>query len=70
MYRWRPPPRDGDFDQLVAGIAEQKFEVLTALRTGVHATCEPPLLQSRTLRVPGHPLEIRGTCVLVDGVVK
>lgn len=128
VYRWRPPPRDGDFDQMIAQIAEQKFDavsftsapavasvlmraeemgiaddVLTALRTGVHAMCvgpvtarplvrlavptsapermrlgalarhitdELPLLQSRALRVAGHLLEIRGTCVLVDGVVK
>jgi uroporphyrinogen-III synthase len=128
VYRWNPPPRNGDFDQLVAGIAAKKFDavsftsapavastlmrasemgienqVLTALRTGVHAMCvgpvtarplvrlgvptsapermrlgalarhitdELPLLQARTVRVAGHLLEIRGTCVLVDGVVK
>ena len=128
VYRWHPAPRNGDFDQLVAGIAEQKFDavsftsapavasvlmratemgiedqVLSALRTGVHAMCvgpvtarplvrlgvptsapermrlgalarhitdELPLLQSRTMRVAGHLLEIRGTCVLVDGVAK
>ena len=35
-----------------------------------HITDELPLLQARTLRVAGHLLEIRGTCVLVDGVVK
>jgi uroporphyrinogen-III synthase len=128
VYRWRPVPRDGDFDQLVAGIAEGKFDavsftsapavaavlmrasemgiedrVLTAMRTGVHAMCvgpvtarplvrlgvptsapermrlgalarhitdELPLLQSRTMHVAGHLLEIRGTCVLVDGAVK
>jgi uroporphyrinogen-III synthase len=82
------------------GIEDQ---VLSALRTGVHAMCvgpvtarplvrlgvptsapermrlgalarhitdELPLLQSRTVRVAGHLLEIRGTCVLVDGAVK
>ena len=128
VYRWHPAPRNGEFDQLVAGIAEQKFDavsftsapavasmlmraaelgiedrVLAALRTDVHAMCvgpvttrplvrlgvptsapermrlgalarhitdELPLLQARTLRVAGHLLEIRGTCVLVDGVVK
>jgi uroporphyrinogen-III synthase len=128
VYRWHPAPRNGDFDQLVAGIAEGKFdavsftsapavasvlmramemgieaEVLSALRTDVHAMCvgpvtarplvrlgvptsahermrlgalarhitdELPLLQSRTLRVAGHVLEIRGTCVMVDGAVK
>jgi uroporphyrinogen-III synthase len=128
VYRWHPAPRNGDFDQLVLGIAEEKFDavsftsapavasvlmragemgiqdkVLSAFRTGVHAMCvgpvtarplvrlgvptsapermrlgalarhitdELPLLQSRTVRVAGHLLEIRGTCVLVDGVVK
>ncbi|MCK0177238.1 MULTISPECIES: uroporphyrinogen-III synthase [Mycobacteriaceae] len=128
VYRWRPAPRDGEFDQLVHGIAEEKFDavsftsapavasvlmragelgvaeqVLRALRTNVHAMCvgpvtarplvrlgvptsapermrlgalarhitdELPLLQARTIRVAGHLLEIRGTCVLVDGEVK
>ncbi|TFV57058.1 uroporphyrinogen-III synthase [Mycobacterium sp. PS03-16] len=128
VYRWRPAPRNGDFDQLVTAIADEKFDavsftsapavaamlmragelgiadaVVQALRTNVHAMCvgpvtarplvrlgvptsapermrlgalarhitdELPLLQSRTVRVAGHLLEIRGTCVLVDGVVK
>jgi uroporphyrinogen-III synthase len=35
-----------------------------------HITDELPLLQARTVKVAGHLLEIRGTCVLVDGVVK
>lgn len=128
VYRWRPAPRDGEFDALVAGIADEKFDavsftsapavasvlmragelgiadrVLAALRTTVHAMCvgpvtarplvrlgvptsapermrlgalarhitdELPLLQARTVRVAGHLLEIRGTCVLVDGAVK
>lgn len=128
VYRWHPAPRNGDFDQLVAGIGEEKFDavsftsapavasvlmratemgiedrVLCALRTNVHAMCvgpvtarplvrlgvptsapermrlgalarhitdELPLLQARTVRVAGHLLEIRGTCVLVDGAVK
>jgi uroporphyrinogen-III synthase len=128
VYRWRPPPHGGDFDALVAGIADEKFDavsftsapavasvlmramemgiedrVLTALRTNVHAMCvgpvtarplvrlgvptsapermrlgalarhitdELPLLCARTMQVAGHVLEIRGTCVLVDGTVK
>jgi uroporphyrinogen-III synthase len=128
VYRWHPAPHGGDFDQLVAGIAEEKFDavsftsapavasvllrakemgiedrVLSAFRTGVRAMCvgpvtarplvrlgvptsapermrlgalarhitdELPLLQSRTIQVAGHRLEIRGTCVMVDGVVK
>ncbi len=128
VYRWNPAPRNGPFDQLVLGIADQRFDavsftsapavaalllraadlgvepaVLDALRTNVHAMCvgpitarplvrlgvptsapermrlgalarhitdELPLLQSRRMRVAGHLLEIRGTCVLVDGVVK
>ncbi|MGV0790758.1 uroporphyrinogen-III synthase [Mycolicibacterium sp. XJ1819] len=128
VYRWRPTARGGDFDALVAGIAEEKFDavsftsapavaatlmraaemgiearVLAAMRTHVHAMCvgpvtarplarlgvptsapermrlgalarhitdELPLLCSHTLRAGGHSLEIRGTCVLVDGDVK
>lgn len=35
-----------------------------------HITDELPVLQSRTVAVAGHVLEIRSTCVLVDGVVK
>lgn len=128
VYRWHPAPRNGEFDQLVAGIADEKFDavsftsapavasvlmragemglegrVLAALRGHVHAMCvgpvtarplvrlgvptsapermrlgalarhitdELPLLCARTVRVAGHLLEIRGTCVLVDGVVK
>lgn len=128
VYRWHPPPRDGEFDHLVSAIADEKFDavsftsapavasvlmraselgiasqLLSALRNGVHAMCvgpvtarplvrlgiptsapermrlgalarhitdELPLLQSRTISVAGHLLEIRGTCVLVDGVVK
>lgn len=128
VYRWNPAPRNGPFDQLVLGIAEERFDavsftsapavaalllrardlgvepaVLDALRTSVHAMCvgpitarplvrlgvptsapermrlgalarhitdELPLLQSRRMRVAGHLLEIRGTCVLVDEVVK
>lgn len=128
VYRWHPAPRNGDFDQLVMGIGDEKFDavsftsapavasvlmratelgiedrLLAALRTNVHAMCvgpvtarplvrlgvptsapermrlgalarhitdELPLLQSRTVRVAGHLLEIRGNCVLVDGAVK
>jgi len=128
VYRWHPAPRNGDFDELVAAIADEKFDavsftsapavasvlmraaemglrdrVLDVLRTSVHAMCvgpvtarplvrlgvptsspermrlgalarhitdELPLLQARTVRVAGHLLEIRGTCVMVDGVVK
>ncbi len=29
VYRWHPAPRNGDFDQLVAGIAEQKFDAVS-----------------------------------------
>jgi uroporphyrinogen-III synthase len=35
-----------------------------------HITDELPLLQSRTVKVAGHVLEIRDTCVLVDGAVR
>lgn len=128
VYRWHPAPHNGEFDQLVAGIADERFDavsftsapavasvllraremglenrVLAAFRRDVHAMCvgpvtarplvrlgvptsapermrlgalarhitdELPLLCSRTIRVAGHLLEIRGTCVLVDGAVK
>src|SRR5258705_1185618 len=128
VYRWHPAPRNGDFDHLVAGIADEKFDavsftsapavasvllrakemgiedrVLSALRCGTRAMCvgpvtarplvrlggptaaperirlgalaphitaELPPRQSRALRVAGHLLEIRGTCVLLDGVAK
>ncbi|WP_036419348.1 uroporphyrinogen-III synthase [Mycobacterium sp. 155] len=128
VYRWHPAPRDGEFDQLVTGIAEQRFDavsftsapavasvlmraaemgiadqVVSALRTDVHAMCvgpvtaqplvqlgvpasapermrlgalarhitdELPILQARTVQAAGHTLEIRGTCVLIDGVAK
>ena len=29
VYRWHPTPRNGDFDQLVAGIAEEKFDAVS-----------------------------------------
>lgn len=35
-----------------------------------HIVDELPLLRSHTVTAGGHDLEIRGTCVLVDGVVK
>lgn len=35
-----------------------------------HITDELPVLRSRSVQVAGHVLEIRGTCVLVDGAVK
>lgn len=128
VYRWRPVPTGGAFDQLITGIADQQFDavsftsapavaatlmraremgledqVISALRTNVHAMCvgpvtarplvrlgvptsapermrlgalarhitdELPVLQSRVLTAAGHLVEIRGTCVLVDGAVK
>lgn len=35
-----------------------------------HITDELPLLRSRTVVAAGHQVEIRGTCVVVDGTVK
>jgi uroporphyrinogen-III synthase len=29
VYRWRPAPRDGGFDALVAGIAEHRFDAVS-----------------------------------------
>ncbi|HET6735851.1 uroporphyrinogen-III synthase, partial [Mycobacterium sp.] len=76
VYRWHPAPRNGDFDQLVAGIAEEKFdavsftsapavasvlmranemgiedEVLSALRTSVHAMCVGPVTARPLVRL-------------------
>lgn len=128
VYRWKPTPLGGDFDQLVTGIARRQFDavtftsapaaaavlersrelsiedpVLEALRTDVHAMCvgpvtskplirrgvptsapermrlgalarhiaeELPLLGSCTVRAAGHTVDIRGTCVLVDGDIR
>lgn len=128
VYRWKPTPLGGDFDQLVTGIGRRQFDavsftsapaaaavlerareldledqVVEALRTGVHAMCvgpvtsrplirrgiptsapermrlgalarhiaeELPLLGSCSIKVAGHLIDIRGTCVLVDGSVK
>jgi uroporphyrinogen-III synthase len=128
VYRWKPTPLGGDFDQLVTGVARRQFDavtftsapaaaavlersrelgiedqVLEALRTDVHAMCvgpvtskplirkgvptsspermrlgalarhiaeELPLLGSCTVRAAGHTVDIRGTCVLVDGAIK
>lgn len=128
VYRWKPTPLGGDFDQLVTGIARRQFDAVTftsapaaaavlergrqldiedqlleALRTDVHAMCvgpvtsrplirrgvptsapermrlgalarhiaeELPLLGSCTVKAAGHVVDIRGTCVLVDGSIK
>ncbi|QNI05318.1 uroporphyrinogen-III synthase [Mycobacterium kubicae] len=128
VYRWKPTPLGGDFDQLVTGIARRQFDAVSftsapaaaamlergreldieeqlveALRTGVHAMCvgpvtsrplirkgiptsapermrlgalarhiaeELPLLGSCSVKAAGHLIDIRGTCVLVDGSVK
>ncbi|BBY03857.1 uroporphyrinogen-III synthase [Mycobacterium seoulense] len=128
VYRWKPTPLGGMFDQLVTGIAGRQFDAVTftsapaaaavlergreldiedqllsALRGEVHAMCvgpvtskplirkgvptsspermrlgalarhvaeELPLLGSCTVRAAGHTVDIRGTCVLVDGSIK
>jgi uroporphyrinogen-III synthase len=128
VYRWKPTPLGGEFDQLVTGIARRKFDavsftsapaaaavlersrelgiedqLLEALRTDVHAMCvgpvtsqplirkgvptsspermrlgalarhiveELPLRGSCTVQAGGHVIDMRGTCVLVDGSVK
>ncbi len=128
VYRWKPTPAGGEFDQLVSLIARRQFDAVTftsapagaamlergrelgiedqllqALRTEVHAMCvgpvtaqpliragvptsspermrlgalarhiaqELPPLRSCTISAAGHEIEIRGTCVLVDGEVK
>ncbi|OBI04105.1 uroporphyrinogen-III synthase [Mycobacterium scrofulaceum] len=128
VYRWKPTPLGGTFDQLVMGIAGRQFDAVTftsapaaaavlersreldvedqllgALRSDVHAMCvgpvtskplirkgvptsspermrlgalarhvaeELPLLGSCTVQAAGHTVDIRGTCVLVDGSIK
>ncbi|ULL09195.1 uroporphyrinogen-III synthase [Mycobacterium liflandii] len=128
VYRWKPTPLGGAFDQLVTEIARRQFdavsftsapaaaavlergrkldieeELLEALRNDVHAMCvgpvtsrplirkgvptsspermrlgalarhiaeELPLLGSCTVNAAGHVVDIRGTCVLVDGSIK
>jgi uroporphyrinogen-III synthase len=128
VYRWKPTPLGGQFDQLLTHIARRQFDavsftsapaaaamlergrelniedqLLQALRTDVHAMCvgpvtaqpliragvptsspdrmrlgalarhiaeELPPLRSCTVNAAGHEIEIRGTCVLVDGSVK
>jgi uroporphyrinogen-III synthase len=128
VYRWRPAPRGGEFDQLVTQIADRQFDavsftsapaaaatllrarelgieahLLDALRSDVRAMCvgpvtaEPlrrlgvptsspermrlgalarhivdnlPQLRSHIVKAAGHAIEIRGTCVVVDGAVK
>jgi uroporphyrinogen-III synthase len=128
VYRWKPTPAGGDFDQLVSLIARRQFDAVTftsapaaaamlershemeiedqllkALRTDVHAMCVGPVTAQPLLRagVPtsspermrlgalarhiaqelpsrrscamtaaGHDIEIRGSCVVVDGSVK
>ena len=128
VYRWKPTPLGGMFDQLVTGIAGRQFDAVTftsapaaaavlersreldvedqllgALRSDVHAMCvgpvtskplirkgvptsspermrlgalarhvaeELPLLGSCTVAAAGHTVDIRGTCVLVDGSIK
>lgn len=128
VYRWLPAPTGGDFDQLVAQIAQRQVDavaftsapavaatllranelglsdkLIEALRSDVRAMCvgpvtaeplkrlgiptsapermrlgalarliaqELPALRSRTICAAGHLIDIRGSCVLVDGAVK
>lgn len=76
VYRWHPAPRGGEFDQLVAGIAERRFDavsftsamavasvlvratelglsdqVVSALRTDVHAMCVGPVTARPLVRL-------------------
>ncbi|WP_407688264.1 uroporphyrinogen-III synthase [Mycobacterium sp. HUMS_1102779] len=128
VYRWKPTPVGGEFDQLLTAVARRQFDavsftsapaaaamlersreldiedqLLAALRTDVHAMCvgpvtaqpltragvptsspdrmrlgalarhiaqELPSRRSCSIRAAGHQIEIRGTCVVVDGSVK
>lgn len=76
VYRWHPAPRHGAFDQLVAGVAERRFDavnftsapavaamlmravelgiedqMLSALRTDVHAMCVGPVTARPLVRL-------------------
>lgn len=76
VYRWHPAPPGGEFDQLVAGIAERRFDavsftsapavasvlmratelglteqVVSALRTDVHAMCVGPVTARPLVRL-------------------
>ncbi|HYB35057.1 MAG TPA: uroporphyrinogen-III synthase [Mycobacterium sp.] len=128
VYRWRPAPPGGEFDQLITQVAQRQFDAVSftsapaaaatllrareldieaqlidALCSDVHAMCvgpvtaqplmrlgiptsspermrlgalarhiveELPPRRSRTVKAAGHVIEIRGTCVVVDGAVK
>ncbi|TVS86750.1 uroporphyrinogen-III synthase [Mycobacterium helveticum] len=127
VYRWKPTPVGGEFDQLLTAVARRQFDavsftsapaaaallersreldiedqLLAALRTDVHAMCvgpvtaqpltragvptsspdrmrlgalarhiaqELPARRSCTIDAAGHRIEIRGSCVVVDGSV-
>lgn len=128
VYRWRPAPPGGEFDQLATQIAQCQFDavsftsaaavmatltraselgisdaLLLALRSDARAMCVGPLtarplellgiptstprrmrlgalarhivdelprLRTDTLHAAGHRIEVRSSCVIVDGVAK
>src|SRR5271163_2967419 len=128
VYRWKPAPAGGDFDELIRQLAQRQFDAVTftsapavaatlmraadlrisgqlldALRSDVRAMCvgpvtaqplvrlgvptstpermrlgalarhiaeELPVLRSRTLQAAGHRIEIRGSCVVLDGAAQ
>jgi uroporphyrinogen-III synthase len=128
VYRWKPAPAGGEFDQLVTQITQRQFDAVSftsapavaatlmrasdlgisdqlfdALRSDVRAMCvgpvtaeplvrlgiptsspermrlgalarhiaeELPALRSRMVHAAGHRVEIRASCVVVDGAVK
>src|SRR5215218_6727905 len=53
VYRWHPAPRDGDFDQLVAQIAERKFDAVSFTSAPAVAAI---LLRARDMGIEGDVL--------------
>ncbi len=60
VYRWHPAPRNGDFDQLVAGIAEEKFDAVSFTSA--------PAVASVLLRATEMDIEAQVLSALRNGV--
>lgn len=60
VYRWHPAPRDGEFDQLVAAIAEEKFDAVSFTSA--------PAVASVLLRATEMGLEARVLSAFRNGV--
>ncbi|HYJ56026.1 MAG TPA: uroporphyrinogen-III synthase [Mycobacterium sp.] len=60
VYRWHPAPRNGEFDQLVAGIAEEKFDAVSFTSA--------PAVASVLMRAAEMGIESRVLSALRNGV--